>query len=300
MTATGMGAVIGLAFAIGALALGSWVRSLRAPKLLERIAPYVPATATTRALASPAPTAGATLVTLVASMARRPSGTDSVRARLQHAGRDDLDRYRLEQLIASAVGCAGGGAMGLAMIANGGPVIAVLILGGIGAAIGAMAVDWLLSRQARRRIERIRLQLPAVAELLAFSVAAGESPVAAIERVTSTVAGDLSDELQRALGDIRAGLPLETALRDVSERTGSPEVERFVDGLVVSMERGTPLAEVMRAQAADARAAERRALMEVAGKKDVAMLIPVVFFILPTVVLVALFPGLQGLRLIVP
>jgi len=292
--------MLGLAFAIGVTAVGSWARSLRAPRLLERVAPHVPPTATTRALASPAPSAGATLIALVMALVRRPSGTDSVRSRLQHAGRDDIDRYRLEQLIASAVGCAGGGALGMAVLANGGPVIAVLILAGVGAALGAMAVDWLLTRQARRRIERIRMQLPAVAELLAFSVAAGESPVAAIDRVVTTVAGDLSDELQRALGDIRAGATFDAALRHVSERTGSPEVDRFVDGLIVSMERGTPLAEVMRAQAADARAAERRALMEVAGKKDVAMLVPVVFFILPTVVLVALFPGLQGLQLFVP
>jgi tight adherence protein C len=59
------------------------------------------------------------------------------------------------------------------------------------------------------------------------------------------------------------------------------------------------MAEVLRAQAADARAAGRRSLMEAAGRKDVAMLIPVVFLILPTVVLIALFPGFQSLQLIV-
>lgn len=86
----------------------------------------------------------------------------------------------------------------------------------------------------------------------------------------------------------------------MADRTGSPDVERFVDGLIVSLERGTPLAEVLRAQAADARAADRRTLMEIAGRKDVAMLIPVVFFILPTVVLIALFPGIRSLQLVVP
>ncbi len=61
-----------------------------------------------------------------------------------------------------------------------------------------------------------------------------------------------------------------------------------------------PLAAVVRAQAEDARTEERRRLMELAGRKDVAMLIPVVFLVLPTVVLVALFPGVQSLRLVVP
>jgi len=136
--------------------------------------------------------------------------------------------------------------------------------------------------------------------LLAFAVAAGESPVVALERVANTVHGDLADEIRGAIADLRGGLTLDEALKGVSDRTGSVDVERFVDGIIISLERGTPLAEVLRAQAADARAAERRKLMELAGRKDVAMLIPVVFFILPTVVLIALFPGIRSLELVVP
>ena len=60
--------------------------------------------------------------------------------------------------------------------------------------------------------------------------------------------------------------------------------------------RSTPLVDVLRAQANDARSTQQQSLMELAGKKDVAMLIPVVFLILPTVVGIALFPGIRGLQ----
>ena len=40
--------------------------------------------------------------------------------------------------------------------------------------------------------------------------------------------------------------------------------------------------------------------MEAAGRKDIAMLVPIVFLVLPSVVLIALYPGLQSLRLVVP
>lgn len=300
MTSAGWGALVGLILAIGLLSLASWVRKLRAPRLLERIAPYVPATPATRSILSPPPTAGSTMLALVVSATRRSSRGDTIEVRLQRAGRSDVQRYRLEQAVAGAGGCASGGVLGMLAVAQGAPALSMLLLGALGAVLGAMVVDWLLGQQVQRRMGRIRQQLPSVAELLAFSVAAGETPVAAIDRVIATLDGDLSDELRKALGDIRGGTPLDVALRWVSDRTGSPEVERFVDGLIVSMERGTPLADVLRAQAADARAAQRRLLMEIAGRKDVAMLVPVVFFILPTVVLVALFPGLQGLRLVVP
>ena len=67
--------------------------------------------------------------------------------------------------------------------------------------------------------------------------------------------------------------------------------------LAVAIERGTPLADVLRAQAQDVRDNAKRELMETAGKKEIAMLAPVVFFILPLTVIFAVFPGLSLMRL---
>jgi tight adherence protein C len=71
-----------------------------------------------------------------------------------------------------------------------------------------------------------------------------------------------------------------------------PVLARFVDGMLIALERGTPLADVLRAQAADVREAGRRELLESGGRREVGMLVPVVFGILPTTVLFALYPGL--------
>jgi len=74
-------------------------------------------------------------------------------------------------------------------------------------------------------------------------------------------------------------------------------VRRFVDALVVALERGTPLAAVLRAQAVDAREAARNELVALAARREVLMLLPVVFVVLPVTVVFALFPGFWGLRL---
>ena len=66
---------------------------------------------------------------------------------------------------------------------------------------------------------------------------------------------------------------------------------------MIAIDRGTPLADVLRAQATDARDVRRRQLMETAGRREVAMLVPVVFLILPITVVFALFPGFYGLNL---
>ena len=99
----------------------------------------------------------------------------------------------------------------------------------------------------------------------------------------------------RAIGD---GHTLQTALRGLSHRVGVDSIARFVEGLLAAVERGTPLADTVRAQAEDARSDAHRALMEQSGRRDVAMLVPVVFLILPLVVVIALFPGAMELGLI--
>jgi type II secretion system protein len=57
------------------------------------------------------------------------------------------------------------------------------------------------------------------------------------------------------------------------------------------------LADVLRAQAQDVRDNAKRELLEVAGKKEIAMLAPVVFLILPLTVVFAIFPGLSLMKL---
>jgi len=88
-------------------------------------------------------------------------------------------------------------------------------------------------------------------------------------------------------------------LRDLGDSSPSADVSRFVEAIAIASERGTPMADVLRAQAADARASSRRQLLESAGRKEILMLVPVVFFILPIVVVIALFPGIHGLDLTV-
>ncbi len=52
---------------------------------------------------------------------------------------------------------------------------------------------------------------------------------------------------------------------------------------------------MLRAQAADVREFGKRALLEVGGRKEISMMVPVVFLLLPVTVLFALYPGLLTL-----
>jgi tight adherence protein C len=290
------GALLGLVFASAAILISSGVMAHRRPRLAVRLRgprrvhiEQGPIAALQQILGTP----------LGRWLSRE--GVD-LSSRLRSAGRDvDPDRYHLEQIVAASIGAAAGVTLAIAFGMrgggiSGGAVIALFISGAIG---GWIFHDRSLTRATRQRGARMAEQLPTVAELVAFAVAAGEAPLAAIDRVASTVRGDLAREFATAVRRVRGGSTFPAALRLMADDVPSHDVARFVDGIAVASERGTPLAEVLRAQAADARAGGRRLLLEQAGRKEVLMLVPVVFFILPIVVIIALYPGLHGLQLTV-
>jgi tight adherence protein C len=107
--------------------------------------------------------------------------------------------------------------------------------------------------------------------------------------------GEIARDLDVAVARSHTGVPLTTALTVAAERTTLEPFARFIQGIVVGLERGTPLADVLRAQAADVREIGKRALLEAGGRKEISMMVPVVFLILPVTVLFALYPGLLTL-----
>ncbi len=302
------GALIGLLTGVGL-----WLVVLRVPwsrraTLDDRLAPYLRDTprpsrllASRSTLGTPFPVVERLLAPVMTDAARAVErvlgGASSARRRLERAGRDpDVDAFRAEQVVWGSL-AAGAGviAAGLLWVAGSlGPISASgLVL--LAAVAGVVACDQALTRAARVREERILAEFPTTAELLALAVGAGEGAVGALERVCRFSSGELATELRRCLADARAGASLPAALQRLGERTGLPSLARFVDGVVVAVERGTPLADVLRAQAEDVREASRRALMEAGGRKEIAMMIPVVFFVLPVTVLFAVFPGVAYL-----
>jgi tight adherence protein C len=226
-------------------------------------------------------------------------GSASVQRRLVRLGSaSTVEEFRVRQVIWGLAGFTASTVVAtFVWSARGGNVPALLFFCLMGFLAGVLACDNRLSAQVRTREERMRAEFPVVADLLALAVAAGESPVAGLERILSVIHGSLGHEIGRVLADVRTGTPVASAFDALAARTGVPSIARFAEGMAVAIERGTPLVDVLHAQAADVREATRRDLIEAGGRREVAMMIPVVFLILPVTVVFAFFPGYVGLHL---
>lgn len=233
----------------------------------------------------------------VAALAKFNPGSKALTRRLAQAGisKSTFD-FRAEQLLWGVAGFV----VALLLVILGAVAgrfslllaVTVVLAGGLGGFLGR---DYWLGVQVRRREQRMMAEFPSLAELMALAVGAGESAAGAMERVCRSAHGELSKEFAKVLAETRAGKPLVEALQDFSSRTDLGPLIRFVDGIVVAVERGTPLADVLRAQAQDVRDIAKRELMESAGKKEIGMMVPLVFGVLPLTVIFAVFPGIAAI-----
>ncbi|CAB4770721.1 unannotated protein [freshwater metagenome] len=314
MTPAWWGALLGATGGAGLLLVVARLRVMGRAQLSDRVLPYVRdlpqvgarptprRTDTSPLLGAAVAVYGPVLRALAESVERVLGGASSVRRRIERAGLDlTVQDFRVQQVVWGLVGLGATAAWGLLRTLGGdGGVLGHTLVSLVAFAFGVLARDTHLTSQVRTRERRMVAEFPTIAELLALSVAAGESPVGALDRVVQRSRGELSRDLAAVLAAIRTGEPIGSAFDRLAATTGVPVVARFAQGVAVAVERGTPLADVLHAQAADVREAGRRELIETAARREVLMMVPVVFLVLPVTVLFAFWPGLVGLSLTAP
>lgn len=299
LNAAAFAILLGSALATGVLLTAVRIPRWSAPSLARRVAPYLRDIADPRGLTPlAAPLAIAGWRSHRDRLAAAWGGGAALGQRLRQAGREqDVVAFRASQLGWAVVGLGAGGVLAVAAaLAGRGGFVAVL-LPPLGAVAAVVACDYRLTREARHRIARVEDELPTVLEFLALCLAAGEGLRDALRRVGDVGSGVLTGEFRGAVLASGTGSSLPDALLDVAKTLDVASLSRAVEHLVAAMDRGAPLAHVLQEQAADAREDAKRALIEAAGRKEILMLLPLVFLILPLSVLFAVFPGVVMLRL---
>ena len=294
--------VLGTALGAGACLVVSVVPRWGAPSLARRIAPYIRDVTDPRGLTPPSSSrvldAGELWRSAIRRLARVGGGSAAMDRRLRQAGWPmDAAAFRGRQLAWAVAGVAIGGVLVVALVLLGRGSATVWLVPPLLAIGAAFGCDALLMQAARSRVARIEEELPTVLEFLALCLSAGEGIFDSLRRVSDVGAGELTGELGGVVVAAGTGSSLPESLAALARRLDIASVSRCIDQLVAAIERGAPLADVLHAQALDAREDAKRGLIERAGRKEIYMLVPLVFLILPLSVLFAVFPGIFMLRL---
>jgi len=152
-----------------------------------------------------------------------------------------------------------------------------------------------LRRQASARSRKIRQELPDVLDLLKICIEAGLSLDSALFRVgrdLKDIAPVLSRELAQYFLEIQSGLPRKEVLSSLAERNQVNALSGVVNVLIQSSRLGTDIAEALEVYSASLRTERMQAAQEQGAKVSTKLTFPMIFLILPALLIVILGPAM--------
>jgi tight adherence protein C len=177
----------------------------------------------------------------------------------------------------------------LMLLAHPSAVAVVLVL--VVTVVAYFLPELLLHSRGQERQQAIQLELADTLDQMTIAVEAGLGFESAMARAGSNGTGPLAEELVRTLQDIAVGQPRREAYLAMAERTGVPDLRRFIRAVVQADAYGVSIADVLRTQAHEMRLKRRQRAEEKAMQIPVKVIFPLILCILPTLFIVLLGPA---------
>lgn len=172
------------------------------------------------------------------------------------------------------------------------------------AAIGYYAPVLWLRRVIASRKDALQRAIPDALDLMVVCVEAGLGLDQAIGRVSQEVNRShpaLGDELNVLSVELRTGVSRQEALKNLARRTALEELGNLVAMLVQTDRFGTSIGQALRVYADSMRTTRRLKAEEMAAKLPVKLLLPLVFFIFPSLIVVTVGPAaIRMIRILIP
>jgi tight adherence protein C len=238
------------------------------------------------------------IVKLPAKQATASPARQKLSTTLSYAGFRTLQAATVFQFVRTALLIILG-LLGLTLGATTGKSMA----GGValGCMIGYILPTLIVHRLATARRKRLHAELPDILSLLVVSLEAGVGFAEAIKLVGREAERQgrlLGQELSATAAQMAAGRSLEDSLKDLGERNGVEEVKSMASLAIQSDKAGAQIAPALRASAELLSSQRRLAAEEAAHKTAVKMLMPLIFLILPAMLVIVLGPAMiQILRM---
>jgi tight adherence protein B len=140
-------------------------------------------------------------------------------------------------LISGAMGVAG---LGVGLVSGlhvgAAPLMALMT--------GALPLVWLVLRR-RKRLRQFAAQLPDALELISRALRAGHSLAAGFNLAASEMQAPLATEFSRVYEEQNLGIPLDDALRNLTERVPNLDLKFFSTAVILQRQTGGDLAEIL-------------------------------------------------------
>ena len=163
---------------------------------------------------------------------------------------------------------------------------------------GLLGPDWIITLLRRPYLAALRRGVPDALDLLVVCSEAGMGLESALEHVSCEIANSnpaMAMALSKLLDDMRVLPDRRDAFRNFAERTGVEGARRVSAMLAQSVRYGTPLSQALRGVAVDLRRERMVALESKAVRLPVLLTVPLIFFVMPTLIIVLTGPAMLQL-----
>lgn len=158
----------------------------------------------------------------------------------------------------------------------------------LAAVIGWFLPDMSLRKKIQKRHRAIMRDLPMIIDLLILCIDAGLDFMLAVERTIREYKREsvLIEELKGLSREIKMGFTRAQALRNLSVRVNMTEMSSFSRTLIQADKLGSPIGDALRIQAEEMRTRRFQRGEEMALKAPIKLLVPLLFCILPVVLII--------------
>lgn len=174
-------------------------------------------------------------------------------------------------------------------------VTALTVIAMVFATLGYLLPEYVVMWLSSGRKQRIVEGFPDALDMLLVCVEAGLSLEASIQRVGREIHNAhpvIADEFRLVGNEMLAGKSRHDALRALGERTGVADVKGLASLLIQSDQFGTSIAQALRIHASEMRNTRVMRAEERAHKIPVKLAFPLMFGLIPVVLIVTLAPGI--------
>ena len=180
----------------------------------------------------------------------------------------------------------------LLLLASGGPLSAIdflLLITSLGA--GWQLPSFVIRKRGAKRLDDIERALPELIDLLIATVEAGIGFSAALNMVAERLQGALGDELRLTMKQQSLGMSIQQAMDEMVTRCDTASVRAFIRTASRGESLGVSIGPVLRELSTDERRRRRQAAREKMQKAPVKMIFPLMFLIMPALMIVLMYPA---------
>ncbi|KAF1080723.1 MAG: hypothetical protein GQF41_3133 [Candidatus Rifleibacterium amylolyticum] len=176
-------------------------------------------------------------------------------------------------------------------------IIVIVLLSPIGFRLPRIYLGHLIKKRQRN----IEFELPYIIDLLSLAIESGLDLTGGIAKVVEKSRNtDIIVEFKMFLSDTKVGKSLEEALADMAERVRVLSFFSFVSSLIQAQRLGAEIGPTLRAQAEQMRYQRMILAEERVNKLPVKLLVPLVFFIFPSISVLLIGPAVLQMQKSMP